>query len=230
MMTSKLIGYSVISDAWNTKASSKSTNSTKTEATAIPRSTTNASTAVASASATPNYGSKHDQTIGIEVYKNLASVPNLNSAQLKSATGGLPAESLQDAYNKLMAINSTANLSPDQKALLEAFTNAWISQHPEDGIKQGETIANARKVATIFKAQIIDNYVLANTGTLNKTNALGGFAWPEPARFKTFFEEKPTTEELGKRAQAIGNPTKPIAASGLNPTANVGYTQIQRTI
>ena len=207
--------------------SSKSTEAT----TATPRSATPESSTLASNALnnTPNYGSTHDQTIGIDVYKNLNAVPNLKNANLKSPTGGLPAEALQDAYTKLMAINSTANLSPEQKTLLGAFTDAWISQHPEDSIKikQGETIAIAKKVAAIFKTQIIDNYTHANIGTIDKSNVLGGTAWPDPTRFKAFFDKKMSVAELNKRQQEIGKPTNPL--TGLMPTSGLGYASQRAT-
>jgi predicted DNA-binding ArsR family transcriptional regulator len=175
----------------------------------------------------PVYGSKHDQAIGIAVLKNLASVSGLKMIETKSITGGLAYETLNDAYTKLMAINNTANLNPEQKSLLEAFTTAWIAQHPEDGLKLNDAtqaLSIAKKVAAIFNKQIMGNYGNVNTATMNKTNVFtGGTSFPDPEKYKAFFEKQLSTEQLQSMKQEMPSIINPI--NNLSPTATLGFVQ-----
>jgi hypothetical protein len=217
--------------AWNTSTSVTTTaknqaTSTKTP-TASPRSATDTMVAknspVSGVSNTPNYGTIHDQEVGVKLLGGLETISSLNDTTF----GGITFESLTKAHTILMGINSTANLSPEQKSVLEAATNAWLAQNPSDATKvndpaQARTIA--RKVADIFKTQILSNYTAATTATMRESNVLGRVALLGSKEFQTFFDKKLTTEQLAQEREKIGTVTNPITMVGQNPTNNLRYT------
>ena len=217
--------------AWNTSTSVTTTaknqaTSTKTP-TASPRSATDTTVATNSAvsvSNTPNYGTIHDQKVGVKLLGGLETISSLNDPTF----GGLTFESLNKAYSILVGINSTANLSDEQKGVLNSATDAWLEQNPSDAIKlkdpkQASTIA--RKVADIFKTQILSNYTAATTATMRESTVLGRVALLGSKEFQRFFDKKLTTEQLAQESEKIGTPIKPIIASGQNPTANLSFVQ-----
>ena len=216
--------------AWNTSVTTTAKNqatSTKTP-TASPRSATDTMVAtnspVSGVSNTPNYGTDHDQKVAVKFVEQLeTTVPSLKDATF----GGITFESLNKAYSILMGMNSTAHLSPEQKSVLEAATNAWLAQNPSDATKvndpaQARTIA--RKVADIFKTQILSNYTAATTATMRESNVLGRVALLGSKEFQTFFDKKLTTEQLAQEREKIGTATNPITMVGQNPTNNLRYT------
>jgi hypothetical protein len=215
-MTSK-ITYQPIHNAWSQPIKTNTPQTpTKTTTEASPRSATAVTTNAVTGVSAPIYGSKHDQTVGMDVLKNLGSVSGLKMSETKSPTGGLAYETLTDAYTKLMAINSTGNLKPEQKSLLEAFTTAWIAQHPEDGLKlkdSTQAVAIAKKVAGLFKELIIGNYSNVTPATIDRTNVLtGGAGFPDPEKYKTFFEKQFSLQKLEAKQGAIPEVIKPTVS------------------
>jgi hypothetical protein len=220
-----LVSSTQLAKAWNTPVTTAKdpSPSSATDSTVATNSPING------VSTTPTYGTDHDQKVSVKFLEQLeTTVPSLKDATF----GGLTFESLQKAPKILMGINSTANLSSEQKSVLEAATHAWLEQNPSDATKvndptQARTVA--RKVADIFKRLILSNYTAATTATVRASAASGQVALLGSKEFKTFFDTKPTTQELAQERDKIGEPIKPIVASGLNPIANLGFAQVQKT-
>jgi hypothetical protein len=220
MMTSpatpKLISSAQLASAWN--SSIKTTQETPVS----PRSATSET----NNSTTPTYGTPYDQKVGIEFLKKLeTTVPSLKDPAL----GGITVEALNKAYNTLMGINSTANLSAEQKGILAAATDAWLSQNPSDATKvndptQAKTIA--KNVADILKRLIINNYSNATIATIRESSkTTAGVFLAGSKEFQTFFNKKLTTAELAEERDKIGTPMQPVNTSGISPSANLGYAQ-----
>lgn len=204
--TRTLISSVQLAEAWHTPVTTTKdpSPSSETDTTVATNSPING------VSTTPTYGTDHDQKVAVKFLEQLeTTVPSLKDATF----GGLTFESLNKAYSILMGINSTANLSSEQKSVLEAATNAWLEQNPSEATKvndpeQARTVA--RKVADIFKKLILSNYTAATTATVRASAASGRVALLGSKEFKTFFDTKPTTQALAQERDKIGEPIKPI--------------------
>lgn len=196
-------------------------NNNNTTGTVKPRSTVNGvkNTSVA-------VGTKQEQGIALEVFNRLGSVPNLKLAEHKTVRGGLPIETLDDAYlklQKLIAARTTSNLSAEQQALLDAFTSGWLSQHPEDAVKlknPQEALTIARNAGEIFKSQIIKNYqniVVTANSSLNPSRSVQNSGLPDAEEIQTFFKLKPSSTVLTQAKSSLDTEISGI----INPINNV---------
>jgi hypothetical protein len=183
-------------------------------------------------------GTTQEQNIALEVFNRLGSVPNLKLAQLKTPSGGLPIETLDDAHQKLQKLivrGSGGNLSAEEQALLDAFTNGWISQHPEDALKlknPQEALTIARKAGEIFKAQIIKNYqniVVTANSNLNPNRTLNNSGLPDAKEIQTFFTVNPSQVALKQAKTGLDTEISGIInpLSSVNPNNNrLGYASM----
>ena len=222
MSLGTLVSSATLAAAWNTPVATQNPSpSSETD-------TTVAISPINGVSTTPTYGTDHDQKVAVKFLKQLeTTVPSLKDATFS----GLTFESLTEARKILMGINSTANLSSEQKSVLEAATNAWLSQNPSDAIKlkdpkQATSIAIKVKVADIFNRLILGNYTAATTATMRDSTVLGRVALLGSKEFQTFFDKKLTTEQLSQERKKIGIAINPITMVGQNPTNNLWYAQM----
>ena len=209
------------------------TNNNNTTGTVKPRSTVNGvqNTSVA-------VGTTQEQGIALEVFNRLGSVPNLKLATLKTPSGGLPIEALDDAYlklQKLITARTTGNLSAEQQVLLDAFTSGWLSQHPEDAVKlknPQEALAIARKAGEIFKAQIIKNYqniVITANSNLNPNRSVQNSGLPDAEEIRTFFKLNPSSTALKQAKSSLDTEISSIInpMSSVNPNnTRLGYASM----
>ena len=204
MSLGTLVSSATLAAAWNTPVATQNPSpSSETD-------TTVAISPINGVSTTPIYGTDHDQKVAVKFLEQLeTTVPSLKDATFS----GLTFESLTEARKILMGINSTANLSSEQKSVLEAATHAWLEQNPSEATKvndpeQARTVA--RNVADIFKKLILSNYTAATTATVRASAASGRVALLGSKEFKTFFDERPTTQALAQEREEIGTPIMPI--------------------
>jgi hypothetical protein len=206
------------------------TNNDNTTGTVKPRSTVNGVD-----STTVTTGTTQEQGIALEVFNRLGSVPNLKLGTMKTVSGGLPIEALDDGYRKLMAIRTTSNLSGEQQALLDAFTSGWFSQHPEDAVKlknPQEALAIARKAGEIFKAQIIKNYqniVITANSSLNPNRSVQNSGLPDAEEIRTFFKLNPSSTALKQAKSSLDTEISGIInpINSVNPNnTRLGYASM----
>jgi hypothetical protein len=205
-----VVSSTQFSNAWLTKPKNTDASST----TASPRSATVAASSPINPSGSPNYGETHNQAVAL---KTLAGVEQIES--FKKPPFGIPTyESLTEAYNILMSMNSTANLSAEQKSVLAAATGAWLSQNPSDAISINNPARKneiAKKVGTIFKTLILDNYQFVTAATIQDSNVLGKVALPNSQAYQLFFAQKLSLSEIDKKRKEIGTATSPITGFNL---------------
>ena len=191
----------------------KASSALNTSHTASPRSASVATNSAITPSGNPNYGDTNNQAVAL---KTLAGVEQIES--LKDPTFGITDKSLRETYNILMSMNSTANLSAKQKSVLEAATNAWLSQNPSAATKindpkQKDNIA--KEVGTIFKTLILDNYQFVTAATIQDSNVLGTVALPDSQAYQLFFEKKLSLSKINEKRKEIGTATSPITGFNL---------------
>jgi hypothetical protein len=192
-----------------TRAVNLNKTNTNTPSTASPRSASVATNSPINPSGSPNYGDKHDQAVAVEMLKNLKKIKSLEDPNL----GGITYESLVKTSKILMDIKSTANLSPEQKSILEAATDAWLSQNPSAATKINEPKQKnniAKEIGTILKTLIVDNYQFVTAATIQDSNVLGKVALPDYQAYQLFFAQKLSLSEINAKKDEIGTATSPI--------------------